>query len=235
MPTNHSHDINQFDDQANQWWNLNGAFKPLHDINAFRLDYIKHQAQIKNSRFLDVGCGGGILSEALATEGAEVTGIDTSLPSIQVAREHAQQNGLNISYRHSSPEDFLATGGQKTYDVVVCMELLEHVAKPAQLVKACANAVKPNGQVFFSTINRGLSAYLLAILAAEYILKLVPKKTHAYRQFIKPSELAKWCREAGLAMDELSGFRYIPFTTKCYLTTPDVNYIANTIKFDTCL
>jgi len=219
-----SAELAKFAAQALRWWDPDGPFKTLHEINGLRTDYIAERASLSGARVLDVGCGGGILSEAMARAGAEVTGIDLSDPPLRVAELHLLESGLQISYQKISAED-LAAIRPAAFDAVTCMELLEHVPDPASTVAACANLVKPGGRVFFSTINRNPKAYLFAVIGAEYLLKMLPRGTHDYARFIKPSELSRWCREAGLEPVELKGMTYNPITNEYRLGEDcSVNY-----------
>lgn len=219
-------EITKFDELAHRWWDPAGEFKPLHDINPLRLGWIERHAPLAGRTVLDVGCGGGILAEAMARGGAKVTGIDLSEKALRVAQIHLGISRLEISYERKSVEE-LAAAQPGRFDVVTCMELLEHVPEPAGMVAACARLARPGGKVFFSTINRNAKAYLFAVLGAEYVLGLLPKGTHDYRRFIKPSELACWCREAGLAFEELVGMTYNPVTRRYSLGADcDVNYLA---------
>jgi 2-polyprenyl-6-hydroxyphenyl methylase / 3-demethylubiquinone-9 3-methyltransferase len=220
-------EIAKFEALAGRWWDTEGEFKPLHDINPLRLDFIDARAGLAGRRVLDVGCGGGILSEAMARRGAEVTGIDLGEAPLAVARLHARDAGLAVDYRLSSVEA-LAEETPGAYEVVTCLEMLEHVPDPASVVRACARLVAPGGQVFFSTLNRHPKAYALAILGAEYVLRLLPQGTHDYARFIRPSELAAWCREAGLGVREQSGLTYNPITRRYRLTDDgSVNYLMH--------
>ncbi|MGR9073640.1 MAG: bifunctional 2-polyprenyl-6-hydroxyphenol methylase/3-demethylubiquinol 3-O-methyltransferase UbiG [Gammaproteobacteria bacterium] len=222
----HHHEINKFGSLAERWWDPHGEFKTLHEINPLRVGYIKKFAAVECCRVLDVGCGGGILSEGLAKLGANVTGIDLSDELIEIADLHGLESGVNVSYQKISAER-LAEREPETYDLVACMEMLEHVPNPASIVNACATLVKPGGYVFFSTLNRKPKAYLLAILGAEYVLRMLPKGTHDYKTFIKPSELSLWCRRAGLEMQGIIGIEYSPFSKRFSLGKDiDVNYIA---------
>jgi 2-polyprenyl-6-hydroxyphenyl methylase / 3-demethylubiquinone-9 3-methyltransferase len=218
-------EIAKFDELAHRWWDPAGEFKPLHDINPLRLGWIERHARLAGSAVLDVGCGGGILAESMARAGAKVTGIDLSEKALRVAQMHLEISKLQISYLGSGVEEF-ATAHPGEFDVVTCMELLEHVPEPAGMVAACARLARPGGKVFFSTINRNPKAYLFAVLGAEYVLGLLPRGTHDYQRFIKPSELARWCRESGLEMDELTGMTYNPLTRQYRLGADcDVNYL----------
>lgn len=223
-------EVNKFADLAHQWWDLQGVFKPLHQLNPLRLHYIDQRASLPSKKVLDVGCGGGILSESMALRGAQVTGIDLAEKSLQVAQLHALETGANIDYQCIAVEALAAQhAGQ--FDVVTCMEMLEHVPDPSSVVRACAQLVKPGGHVFFSTLNRNPKAYLMAVVGAEYVLHLLPKGTHDYSKFIKPSELASWIRQNGLELQHQTGLTYHPLT-KQYSLTPDtsVNYMVHTIK-----
>lgn len=223
-------EIAKFEALAETWWDASGPLKTLHEINPLRLSYVAARAALDGSSVLDVGCGGGLFSEALASAGAKVVGIDLASGSLAAARAHAALNGLAIDYR----EEDAATHAERTsgaYDVVTCMELLEHVPDPRALVAACARAVKPGGAVFFSTISRSLKSFLLAIVAAEHVLRIVPRGTHEYAKLIRPSELADWCRAAGLELSDISGMHYNPLTRRHRLgADPNVNYLCHTIR-----
>ena len=223
----HEHEIEKFGAQADRWWDPRGEFKTLHAVNPLRLQFIRAYAGLPGKRVVDVGCGGGILSEGLARAGAEVTGIDLGQELLAVAREHAHDNGLAIDYRRTSVET-LAEEQPASFDHVTCMEMLEHVPDPASVVRACATLVKPGGRVFFSTLNRKLKAYLLAIVGAEYLLNMIPRGTHDFSTFIRPSELGHWAREAGLDLLGLDGIVYNPLTAQFNLSRKDldVNYLA---------
>ncbi len=219
-------ELAKFSDLAHRWWDPESEFRPLHQINPLRLEWIERIARLANRRVLDVGCGGGILSEAMARRGAEVLGIDLATKSLKVAQLHAMEaQTAHVSYREVSAEA-LADEMPASFDVVTCMEMLEHVPDPASIVRACAALVKPGGHVFFSTLSRNPKSYLFAILGAEYLLKLLPKGTHDYARFIRPSELAQSCRDAALNVGELMGLTYNPLT-RVYKLTPDtsVNYM----------
>ena len=221
-------EVRKFEELASRWWDPNSEFKPLHDINPLRLDYIdRHAGGLAGKRVLDVGCGGGILSEAMAARGAEVTGIDMGEAPLEVARLHLLESGLEVDYRRMPAEE-LAAAEPAAFDVVTCMEMLEHVPDPASVIRACHDLVKPGGRVFFSTINRNPKAYLFAIVGAEYLLRLLPKGTHDYRRFIRPSELARWSRAAGLDTTDLTGLTYNPLTGRYRLDPDDVdvNYLV---------
>ena len=218
-------ELEKFSKLAHRWWDPQGEFRPLHEINPLRLAWIDRHASLAGKRVLDVGCGGGILAEAMARRGAQVTGIDLSEKALRVAELHLLESKLDIAYREIMAEE-LATQHPGEFDVVTCMELLEHVPDPAGMVAACARLVRPGGLVFFSTINRNPKSYLFAVVGAEYVLKLLPKGTHDYLRFIKPSELSRWSRAAGLAADELLGMTYNPFTRRYSLGSDcDVNYL----------
>lgn len=221
-------EIAKFEALAERWWDPESEFKPLHDINPLRLDFIDARAGLAGRRVVDVGCGGGILAEAMAHRGAIVTGIDLGEAPLAVARLHAAESGVELEYRNVSVET-LAEERPGTFDVVTCLEMLEHVPDPASVVHACARLVKPGGQVFFSTLNRNPKAYALAILGAEYLLRMLPRGTHDYAKFIRPSELAGWCREAGLEVREQSGLVYNPLTRRYRLSDRDVsvNYLMH--------
>ncbi len=223
-------ELDKFSQLAHRWWDPNSEFKPLHEINPLRLEWIDRLAGISGKHVLDVGCGGGILSESMAQRGALVTGIDLSDKALGVARLHLLESGNNVDYQKISAEEF-ADQAAGRFDVVTCMEMLEHVPNPASTIAACAALVKPGGQVFFSTINRNPKAYVLAVLGAEYILKLLPKGTHDYAKFIKPSELSRWAKSVGLEPDELIGMSYNPFNQRYSLgNDTDVNYLLHTTK-----
>ncbi|PMR70674.1 bifunctional 2-polyprenyl-6-hydroxyphenol methylase/3-demethylubiquinol 3-O-methyltransferase UbiG [Halomonas heilongjiangensis] len=221
-------EIAKFEALAARWWDPESEFKPLHDINPLRLDFIDARAGLAGRRVVDVGCGGGLLAEAMAHRGAAVTGIDLGEAPLAVARLHAAESGVELEYRQVSVET-LAAERPATFDVVTCLEMLEHVPDPASVVHACARLVKPGGQVFFSTLNRNPKAYALAILGAEYLLRMLPRGTHDYARFIRPSELAGWCREAGLEVREQSGLVYNPLTRRYRLSRRDVsvNYLMH--------
>ena len=223
-------ELEKFSKLASRWWDPEGEFRPLHEINPLRLDWIDRHASLAGRRVLDVGCGGGILAEAMARRGARVTGIDLEDKALRIAALHLQESLLNISYERVSAED-LAAGHAAEFDVVTCMELLEHVPDPASMVAACAKLVRPGGQVFFSTLNRNPKSYLFAVIGAEYVLGLLPKGTHDFMRFIKPSELARWGRAAGLRPDELMGLTYNPITKRYRLERDcDVNYLLRCIR-----
>ena len=223
-------ELDKFGKLASRWWDPQGEFRPLHDINPLRLDWIAAHARLDGARVLDVGCGGGILAEAMAKHGARVTGIDLSDKALKVAELHLLESRLPIEYRQVAAET-LAAERPAQYDVVTCMELLEHVPEPAAMVVACAHLVRPGGQVFFSTINRNPKAYLFAVVGAEYVLGLLPKGTHDYERFIRPSELARWSRAADLRPDETIGMTYNPLTRVYRLGRDcDVNYLMRCVR-----
>ena len=223
-------EIEKFSQLAHRWWDPAAEFKPLHDINPLRLDFIDGIASLGGKRILDVGCGGGILAESMAIRGAEVTGIDLAEKPLKVAQLHLVESGLPVDYRLIAPEA-LALEMPARFDVVTCMEMLEHVPEPARTVEACAALVKPGGHVFFSTISRNLKSYLFAVVGAEYVLGLLPRGTHDYAKFIRPSELAAMCRKATLGVSGITGMTYNPLT-KTYLlgADTDVNYILHATK-----
>jgi 2-polyprenyl-6-hydroxyphenyl methylase / 3-demethylubiquinone-9 3-methyltransferase len=222
-------ELAKFSELAHRWWDVNSEFRPLHQINPLRLDWIQTLASLKDKQVLDVGCGGGILSDAMARAGAHVTGIDLATKSLKVAQLHALETQTpNVSYREVSAEA-LAAEKPASFDVVTCMEMLEHVPDPASVVRACATLVKPGGWVFFSTLNRNPQSFLFAIVGAEYVLNLLPKGTHEYAKFIRPSELAGFCREAGLQTQASRGLQYNPLTQRYWLdANTRVNYMLAT-------
>ena len=219
-------ELAKFGDLAHRWWDPDGEFRPLHQINPLRLDWIDRQAQLAGKRVLDVGCGGGILTESMALRGADVLGIDLSTKPLRVAQLHAMASGIErLQYREVAAED-LAAESPASFDVVTCMEMLEHVPEPASVVRACATLVKSGGWVFFSTLNRNAKAFVMAIVGAEYVLKLLPKGTHEYARFIRPSELSRWCREAALAPEGFKGMAFNPLTGRYSLNDDTaVNYL----------
>ena len=218
-------EIDKFSALAHRWWDPNSEFKPLHAINPLRLNWIKTFINLEGKKVLDIGCGGGILAESIALSGADATGIDLSEKALKVAELHALEVGVNLTYRSISAEA-LADELPEHYDVVTCMEMLEHVPDPASVVRACAKLCKPGGTLFFSTLNRNPKSYLFAIIGAEYILKLLPKGTHEYAKFIKPSELLSFTRHAGLEMLGMKGLSYNPLTQVYGLSDDvDVNYM----------
>ena len=225
-------ELAKFSELAHRWWDPNSEFKPLHEINPLRLAWIEGKTSLAGKRVVDVGCGGGILSEAMARRGAHVTGIDLAEKSLKVAQLHALESGIAVAYEAIAAEA-LAAREPAGFDIVTCMEMLEHVPDPSSIVAACAALVKPGGDVFFSTINRNPKSYLYAVVGAEYLLKLLPKGTHDYAKFIKPNELARFCREAGLEVRNLVGMTYNPLT-KIYALERDagVNYIVHAVRED---
>jgi 2-polyprenyl-6-hydroxyphenyl methylase/3-demethylubiquinone-9 3-methyltransferase len=219
-------ELEKFSRLAARWWDPHGEFRPLHEINPLRLEWIAGHAPLSGRDVLDVGCGGGILAESMARRGARVTGIDLSDKALSVAELHLHESKLDIRYEKSSIEDYAGA-----FDVVTCMELLEHVPDPASMVASCARLTRPGGHVFFSTINRNPKSYLFAVIGAEYVLGLLPKGTHDYQRFVKPSELAGWCRASGLATAELIGMTYNPITRRYSLGRDcDVNYLLCCVR-----
>lgn len=224
-------EIAKFEQLASRWWDLEGEFKPLHEINPLRANYIDQRAPVAGKRLLDVGCGGGILTEAMAQRGAEVTGIDMGEAPLNVARLHALESGVKVDYRRMPVEE-LAGEQPGSFDIVTCLEMLEHVPDPASAIRACAALVKPGGQLFFSTINRTAKGWLFAVVGAEYVLRLLPKGTHEYAKFIRPSEMGAWLREADLELRDITGMTYNPLT-RSYKLNPrdvDVNYLVHATK-----
>ncbi|PPD41119.1 MAG: bifunctional 2-polyprenyl-6-hydroxyphenol methylase/3-demethylubiquinol 3-O-methyltransferase UbiG [Methylobacter sp.] len=222
----HLHEINKFGSMAERWWDTQGEFKTLHDINPLRLEFIRQYAGIAGKRIVDVGCGGGILTEALAKQGADALGIDLSEELVDIADLHGLESGVNAHYQKISVEE-LAEQQPGSFDHVTCMEMLEHVPDPGSIITACSQLVKPGGKVFFSTLNRQPKAYLLAIVAAEHLLQMLPKGTHDFKTFIKPSELCQTARSAGLALQGMVGIEYNPFNKQFSLGKDiGVNYIA---------
>lgn len=219
-------EIRKFEALAARWWDPNSEFKPLHAINPLRMNYISQHINVAERKVLDIGCGGGILAESLAHHGAQVTAIDKAEASLSVAKLHLLESGLDIDYRNCAAED-IAADEPASYDVVTCLEMLEHVPDPASVVAACKQLVKPGGWVFFSTINRNPKSYVFAIIGAEYVLNLLPRGTHDYAKFIRPSELAAWCRDSELSLHGQIGMGYNPLTKRYFLQdNVDVNYIA---------
>jgi 2-polyprenyl-6-hydroxyphenyl methylase/3-demethylubiquinone-9 3-methyltransferase len=219
-------EISKFEELASRWWDPNSEFKPLHDINPLRLDYVDQRAPLNGKRVLDVGCGGGILAESMAQRGAEVTGIDMGEAPLEVAKLHGLESGIEVNYRQITAEH-LAEEVPGSFDVVTCMEMLEHVPDPASVIAACSRLVKPDGAVFLSTINRNPKSYLFAIVGAEYVLNMLPKGTHDYAKFIRPSEMERWIRHGGLELRELTGMSYNPLSRQYSLGRDlDVNYLA---------
>jgi 2-polyprenyl-6-hydroxyphenyl methylase/3-demethylubiquinone-9 3-methyltransferase len=218
-------ELQKFSDLAHRWWDPTSEFRPLHEINPLRLEWINARAPLAGLKVLDIGCGGGILAEAMARKGAKVTGIDLSEKALTVAELHSLESGVQVAYELISAEE-IAAREPGTYDVVTCMEMLEHVPDPSAIVQACATLVKPAGKLFFSTINRNPKAYLFAVLGAEYLLRLLPRGTHDYAKFITPAELSQYVRNAGMQVDALKGMTYNPIT-KIYSLNQDtaVNYL----------
>ncbi|QLB16769.1 bifunctional 3-demethylubiquinol 3-O-methyltransferase/2-polyprenyl-6-hydroxyphenol methylase [Mannheimia varigena] len=224
-------EITKFEKMAQTWWDPNGSFKPIHLLNPLRLAYILDKSNgLFGKKVLDVGCGGGILSEAMAKQGAIVTGIDMTTEPLEIAKQHAKQSCLEIDYQQTTIEDFLekmtACNAEK-FDVITCMEMLEHVPDPLSIIQSCKALLKPNGVLFFSTINRTFKAYMLVIIGAEYVLKMLPKGTHEFEKFIKPAELLAWCDQADLRCQEMKGYHFNPLTEKFWLNNDvSCNYIA---------
>jgi 2-polyprenyl-6-hydroxyphenyl methylase/3-demethylubiquinone-9 3-methyltransferase len=220
-------EIKKFEDLASRWWDEQGEFKPLHEMNPLRLNFINTGSALDNKTVCDVGCGGGILSESMAKCGATITGIDMGKAPLSVARLHAMESELEIDYQQITVEDF-AQQNAATFDVVTCMELLEHVPDPGSIINACFTLLKPGGSVYFSTINRNPKSYLFAIVGAEYLMKMLPRGTHDYARFIKPSELDQWARETGFELIDLKGINYNPFTGLFSQSQDvDVNYMVH--------
>ncbi len=222
-------EIQKFADLASRWWDLEGEFKPLHQINPLRTDFVaQHCDGLFGKKIVDVGCGGGILAESMAKMGADVTGIDMGAEPLEVAKLHGLESGVKVTYKQTTAEEF-AVEHSAQFDVVTCMEMLEHVPDPQSVVRACAKLVKPGGQVFFSTLNRNIKSYLMAIVGAEYLLKLVPKGTHQHDKFIKPSELMKWIDNTQLKANAITGLHMNPLSREYYLSdrNVDVNYIIH--------
>ncbi|PKO52104.1 MAG: bifunctional 3-demethylubiquinol 3-O-methyltransferase/2-polyprenyl-6-hydroxyphenol methylase [Betaproteobacteria bacterium HGW-Betaproteobacteria-2] len=223
-------ELQKFATLAHRWWDQNSEFKPLHEINPLRLDFIDQRAQLTGKRVLDVGCGGGILTESMVQRGADVTGIDLGEKALKVARLHSLESGIKVDYRLVSVEA-LATEEPESFDVVTCMEMLEHVPDPAAIISACSRLVKPGGHVFFSTINRNPKAYLFAVVGAEYVLNMLPKGTHEYEKFIKPSELSAYVRRSGMTVSGFKGMSYNPLSKRYWLDDDvSVNYLLHATK-----
>ena len=224
-------EVNKFDELAAKWWDTEGEFKPLHQINPLRVGFIKDRSILEGKKILDVGCGGGILAEALSELGANVTGIDASENTIGVAKSHSKSISSNVRFIQNTIEEFIASNPEEKFDVITCLEMLEHVPSPGEIIKNCSDILKKAGDIFFSTINRNPRSYLFAVIGAEYILNLLPKGTHDYEKFIKPSELAKWIREAGLNSEETIGLSYNPITDNYWLGKDiQVNYMVHAKK-----
>lgn len=223
-------EIQKFAALASRWWDKDGPQKALHALNPARLSYVQRYQPLRGAKVLDVGCGGGLLSEALAAEGAQVTAIDMAAELIEVADLHRLEAGYDIDYR-VQPVEVLAAQMPAQFDAITCMEMLEHVPEPASIIDACARLLKPGGRLFLSTLNRTPAAFALAIVGAEYIARLLPRGTHQYRDFIKPAELAAWLRDAGLHLEDVSGLAYEPWRTAARLSRRvDVNYLATAVK-----
>ena len=223
-------ELEKFSELAHRWWDPASEFRPLHEINPLRLEWIDRHAQLSGKAILDVGCGGGILAEAMSARGARVTGIDLAGKALKVAQLHLRESMLPVHYEEASAEAYAETHAG-AFDVVTCMEMLEHVPDPASTVAACAKLIAPGGRAFFSTINRNPKSYLFAVIGAEYILKLLPKGTHDYARFIKPHELAQWCRDAGLRLEEVIGMTYNPLTRRYSLGRDcGVNYLLRCVR-----
>jgi len=220
-------EVGKFDSLSSRFWDARGEFRPLHILNPVRAQFVAERATIAGARVLDVGCGGGLLCEALARAGAQVTGIDLAPGMIEVARLHAAEQGLDITYKVVSAEQ-IAGANPGGFDVVTCMEMLEHVPDPERMVGTLGTLVRPGGALFVSTINRNLKSFLLAIVAAEYLLNLIPRGTHEYERLIRPAQLDRWARGAGLSLRELAGLEFNPLTSSCHLSRdPSVNYLAH--------
>lgn len=223
-------ELDKFNALANRWWDPEGPQKPLHALNPARLGYVRDRATLRDARALDVGCGGGLLSEALARDGADVTAIDLAPDLIKVAKLHRLESGVQVDYRLSAVET-LAEESPGAFDVITCMEMLEHVPDPGAVIAACATLLKPGGRLFLSTLNRTPAAFALAIVSAEYVARMLPKGTHQYRDFIKPSELAQWLRAADLVLEDVSGLVYDPLRHTARVGgRTDVNYLACAVK-----
>jgi 2-polyprenyl-6-hydroxyphenyl methylase/3-demethylubiquinone-9 3-methyltransferase len=221
-------EVSKFEKLAQRWWDTGSEFKPLHEINPLRVGYIAERTDLSGKRILDVGCGGGILTEALAARGGTVTGIDAAPGPIEVAKLHRLESELDIDYFNTTIEEFAATS-PGSFDIITCLEMLEHVPDPGSVISTCRGLLKEDGHLFLSTINRNPKSYLFAIVGAEYILNLLPKGTHDYEKLIKPAELARWCREAGLQVQDFTGMTYNPVTRVYRLGQDiDVNYLAHT-------
>lgn len=235
--TNHNVDaaeVAKFEALASRWWDKESEFKPLHEINPLRLNYIDERSDLAGKKVLDVGCGGGILSESMALRGAQVTGIDMGDKPIKIAQLHALEAGVEINYRKVSAESLaeeIGSDSEQQFDVITCLEMLEHVPDPASIINACQRMLKPGGQLFLSTINRNPKAYLFAIIGAEYVLNMLPRGTHDYAKFIRPAELSRWVRDTGLTVKDSVGLVYNPLT-KQYKLADDVavNYLMHTSK-----
>lgn len=226
----HQSELDKFAALANRWWDADGPQKPLHALNPVRLEYVSTLLELAGARVLDVGCGGGLLSESMARLGAQVTAIDLAPELVKVARLHSLESGVQVDYRVQSVED-LAAEQPGSFDTVTCMEMLEHVPDPTAIIRACASLLKPGGKLFLSTLNRTPAAFALAVVGAEYIARLLPKGTHHYKDFIKPAELAAWLRNAGLQLEDVSGMLYEPWRNRARLSSrTEVNYLAYAVK-----
>lgn len=226
----HQSELDKFAALANRWWDADGPQKPLHALNPVRLEYVSARLELAGARVLDVGCGGGLLSESMARLGAQVTAIDLAPEVVKVARLHSLESGVQVDYRVQSVED-LAAEQPGSFDAVTCMEMLEHVPDPTAIIRACASLLKPGGKLFLSTLNRTPAAFALAVVGAEYIARLLPKGTHHYKDFIKPAELAAWLRNAGLQLEDVSGMLYEPWRNRARLSSrTEVNYLAYAVK-----
>ncbi|ATB56652.1 3-demethylubiquinone-9 3-methyltransferase [Xanthomonas citri pv. fuscans] len=226
----HQSELDKFAALANRWWDADGPQKPLHALNPVRLEYVSARLELAGARVLDVGCGGGLLSESMARLGAQVTAIDLAPELVKVARLHSLESGVQVDYRVQSVED-LAAEQPGSFDAVTCMEMLEHVPDPTAIIRACASLLKPGGQLFLSTLNRTPAAFALAVVGAEYIARLLPKGTHHYKDFIKPAELAAWLRNAGLQLEDVSGMLYEPWRNRARLSSrTEVNYLAHAVS-----
>ena len=226
----HQAELDKFAALANRWWDADGPQKPLHALNPVRLDYVAARTPLAGARVLDVGCGGGLLSEALARQGAQVTAIDLAPELVKVARLHRLESGLEVDYRVQSVED-LAAEAPASFDAITCMEMLEHVPRPGAILQACATLLKPGGKLFLSTLNRTPAAFAVAIVGAEYVARLLPRGTHHYAQFIRPAEMATALRDAGLELEDLSGLAYNPLSRRAWIVgNTQVNYLACAVK-----
>ncbi|WP_372166103.1 bifunctional 2-polyprenyl-6-hydroxyphenol methylase/3-demethylubiquinol 3-O-methyltransferase UbiG [Xanthomonas axonopodis] len=226
----HQSELDKFAALANRWWDADGPQKPLHALNPVRLEYVSTRLELAGARVLDVGCGGGLLSESMARLGAQVTAIDLAPELVKVARLHSLESGVQVDYRVQSVED-LAAEQPGSFDTVTCMEMLEHVPDPTAIIRACASLLKPGGKLFLSTLNRTPAAFALAVVGAEYIARLLPKGTHHYKDFIEPAELAAWLRNAGLQLEDVSGMLYEPWRNRARLSSrTEVNYLAYAVK-----
>ncbi len=229
-PNTDDSELRKFNALSSRFWDPRGEFRPLHLLNPVRADFVARRAPLAGARVLDVGCGGGLLAESMARAGAKVTAIDLAPGMIEVARLHATEQALDIDYRTASAEE-VAASHPAGFDVVTCMEMLEHVPEPARMTQTLASLARPGGSLFISTLNRNLKSFLLAIVGAEYVLRLLPRGTHEYERLIRPNELARWARAAGLSLRELAGIEFNPFTERCSLSTdPSVNYLAYLVR-----